>query len=91
VAGIAAHRTNRESPMSKNTSVTLAAALLLSIPAGAAYADSTASFGAANAAQLRGYTASPAQLYVSSGSPGFGFADAPLVAPQRPKAPARAR
>ena len=77
--------------MSKPTSLALAAALLLSVPAGAARADSTASFGAANAAQLRGYTASPAQLYVSSGSPGFGFADGPVAAPQRPKAPARAR
>ncbi|SFM55033.1 hypothetical protein [Methylobacterium pseudosasicola] len=77
--------------MSKPISLTLAAALLLSVPAGATRADSTTGFSAANAALLRGYTASPAQLYVSSGSPGFGFVDGPAAAPQRPKAPIRAR
>ncbi|MCJ2058128.1 hypothetical protein MKL09_16375 [Methylobacterium sp. J-048] len=77
--------------MSKPVSLALAAALLLSVPAGAARADSTAGFSAANAALLRGYTASPAQLYVSSSSPGFGFADGPVATPQRPKAPTRLR
>ncbi|MCJ2115556.1 hypothetical protein MKK65_02910 [Methylobacterium sp. J-001] len=77
--------------MSKNTSLALTAALLLSVPAGAAHADSTASFGAANAALLRGYTASPPQLYLSSGGPGTGFLAGGIAAPQRPKAPARAR
>jgi hypothetical protein len=83
--------------MSKPIVLALAAALLLGVPAGAARADSTASFGAANAALLRGYTASPPQLYVPSGGPGRGFlTDEPTPtdgtsAPQRPKAPARAR
>lgn len=83
--------------MSKPFCIALAASLLLGVSAGAARADNTASFGAANAALLRGYTASPPQLYVSSGSPGYGFLSdgtAPtdaITAPQRPRAPARAR
>ncbi|MCJ2122163.1 hypothetical protein [Methylobacterium sp. J-077] len=75
--------------MSKPTSLALAAALLLSVPAGAARADG--SFGAANAALLRGYTASPPQLYVSSGGPSAGFFAGAVSAPQPPKPPARAR
>ncbi|WP_043350671.1 hypothetical protein [Methylobacterium sp. B1] len=75
--------------MSKPAVLALFAALLLTVPVGAARADGTAAFGAANAAQLLGYTASPAQLYVPAGGPSAGFATGP--APQRPKPPARAR
>ncbi|MDP4005368.1 hypothetical protein [Methylobacterium sp. NEAU K] len=76
--------------MSKHAPLALAAALLLSVPAGAAHADGTAAFGAANAAQLQGYTASPAQLYVPAGGPSAGLA-ATVHAPQRPKAAVRGR
>ncbi|KST56755.1 hypothetical protein AO398_26715 [Methylobacterium sp. GXS13] len=76
--------------MSKNTSLAVAAALLVSLPVGAAHADSDASFGAANAALLRGYTASPPQLYLSSGGPGAGFLTGGIAAPQRPRAPSGA-
>lgn len=84
-------RTEGPAPMTKPISLALAAALLLGVPVGAARADSTASFGAANAILLRGYTASPPQLYVSSGGPGVGFLTDGTAAPQRPKVPARAR
>ncbi|MCJ2094325.1 hypothetical protein MKK67_17770 [Methylobacterium sp. J-072] len=77
--------------MSKPISLALAAALLLSVPAGAARAGGTGSFSAANTILLRGYTASPPQLYVSSGGPGAGFVTDGISAPQRPKAPSRAR
>ncbi|MHC2106920.1 hypothetical protein FV242_29415 [Methylobacterium sp. WL64] len=77
--------------MSKSISLALATALLLGVPVGAARADSTASFRAANAILLRGYSASPPQLYVSSGGPGAGFLTDGTAVPQRPKAPTRAR
>jgi hypothetical protein len=77
--------------MSKPVPPILAAALLLAAPAGAARADGTSAFGAANAAQLLGYTASPAQLYVPAGGPGARVAAGAVPAPQRAKAPARAR
>lgn len=69
----------------------LSAALLLTAPAGAARADGTSAFGAANAAQRLGYTASPAQLYVPADSPSAGFATGPAPALRRPKPPAHAR
>lgn len=78
-------------PASPVPSLVLSAALLLTVPAGAARADGTAAFGAASAAQLRGYTASPAQLYVPAGGPSAGLAPGPAPAPRRPKPPARAR
>ena len=76
--------------MTKHVSLALAAALVLTVPMGVARADGTSAFGAANAAQLRGYSASPAQLSVPAGGPGVRPAAA-VPAPQRPKAPARGR
>jgi hypothetical protein len=76
--------------MSNHASPAMAAALLLSVTAGAARADGTSAFGAVNAAQLLGYTASPAQLYVPAGGPS-AEASARAPAPPRSKAPARAR
>ena len=74
--------------MPKHARLALAAALLSALAAGAARADGTSAFGAANAAQLRGYTASPAQIYVPAGGPN----DRPAApAPQRQKAPVRSR
>ncbi|MGH1589957.1 hypothetical protein ACRBEV_18490 [Methylobacterium phyllosphaerae] len=77
--------------MSKHALLALAAALLSAHATGAARADGTAAFGAANAARFLGYTASPAQLYVPAGGPSAGIATGPAPAPQRPKPPARAR
>ncbi|WP_457108532.1 hypothetical protein [Methylobacterium sp. P5_C11] len=81
--------------MSKHAPLALAAALLLgasmAASMSAARADGTAAFGAANAAQFLGYTASPAQLSIPAGGPSAGIATGPVPAPQRPKPPARAR
>ena len=77
--------------MSKHAPLALAAALLLAVSADVARADGTSAFGAANAAQLRGYTASPAQLYAPAGGPGARSAATSVPAPQRPKGPTRAR
>ncbi|MGU3464230.1 hypothetical protein ACLBXO_05200 [Methylobacterium sp. C33D] len=74
--------------MPKYALLALAAALLPVLAAAAARADGTSAFGAADAAQLRGYTASPAQIYVPAGGPSAGPA---APAPRRPKAPARSR
>jgi hypothetical protein len=76
--------------MPKPALLALAAALLAAFTAGAARADGTSAFGAANAGQLRGYTASPAQLYIPASGPSAGPAAA-VPAPRRPKAPARGR
>ncbi|MGH1573940.1 hypothetical protein ACRAWG_28965 [Methylobacterium sp. P31] len=77
--------------MSKHAVPALAAALLLTVPVGAARADGTSAFGAASAAQLRGYTASPAQLYVPAGGPSARLAAGSAPAPQRPRESTRAR
>jgi len=82
---LAPHRP-KDGPMPKPVPLGLAAALL-TVPAGA-HVDSTTARGAVNAAQLRGYTASPAQLYVPADSPAPPHA---APAPRRPKAPARGR
>ncbi|MGT2478495.1 hypothetical protein ACU4GR_32185 [Methylobacterium oryzae CBMB20] len=76
--------------MTKHVSPALAAALVLTAPIDVARADGTSAFGAANAAQLRGYSASPAQISVPAGGPGARPAAA-VTAPQRPKAPPRGR
>ena len=69
----------------------LAAALALSLSAGAAHADSNSAFSAANSALLLGYTASPGHLYVPTTGPGDATVTGPVApAPQRHKAPARA-
>lgn len=76
--------------MTKHVSLALAAALVLTVPVDFARADGTSAFGAANAAQLRGYTASPAQLSIPAGGPD-ARPTAAVPAPRRPKAPARGR
>jgi len=76
--------------MLKSALLAVAAVLLPALAAGTARADGTSAFGAADAGQLRGYTASPAQLYIPTGGPGARPAAA-VPAPQRPKAPACGR
>jgi hypothetical protein len=74
--------------MSKHALLAMAAVLLPVCAASAARADGTSAFGAANAAQLRGYTASLAQIFVPAGGPSARPA---APAPQRQKAPVRSR
>lgn len=74
--------------MSKYASLAVASALMLSVPAGAALADGTSGFSAVNAAMLRGYTASPGQLYIHN-APRAEPTITGSAATQRRPAPAR--
>ena len=76
--------------MSKFTSLTIAAALMLPVPAGTALANDASGFSAANAAMLRGYTASPGQIFIRTAPHGDPATTGPVAPPRRP-APVRAR
>jgi hypothetical protein len=76
--------------MSKPTSLAVSA-LMLIVSAGAALADGTSGFSAANTLMLRGYTASPAQLYLPAPNRSDAVAAGPVSASQRRPAPVRAR
>jgi hypothetical protein len=85
------HRPHRRIRHMSDNTVRLAAALALSLSAGAARADSNSAFSAANTALLLGYTASPGRLYVPTTGPGDAIVTGSVApAPQRHKAPARA-
>ena len=76
--------------MSKYASLAAATALMLSVPTGAALADGTSGFSAANAAMQRGYTASPGQIFIQTPPHGDPVVTGP-VAPRHRSAPVRAR
>ena len=76
--------------MSKYAFLAAAATLMLSVPAGAALADGTSGFSAANAAMQRGYTASPGQIFIQTPPHGDPVIIGP-VAPRHRSTPVRAR
>ena len=76
--------------MSKLTSLAVAAALMLPVSTGAALADGTSGFSAANAAMQRGYTASPGQIFIQTAPHGDPAITAPVTTQGRPT-PARDR
>ena len=76
--------------MSKRASLVVATALMLTASAGAALADGTSGFSAANAAMQRGYTASPGQIFIQTPPHGDPAITGP-VTPQNRPAPTRTR
>lgn len=76
--------------MSKRVSLAVATALMLPVSAGVALANDTSGFSAANAAMLRGYTASPGQIFIQTAPHGDPAIAGPAVSQRRP-APVRSR
>jgi hypothetical protein len=73
--------------MSKSTSLVAAAALTLTLSAGAALADGNSAFSASSTALLMGNTASPGRLYVPTTGDGDRSVTGSVAAPTHTPAP----